>query len=213
MSSAPPLVSACYFGTVEFYRALAPHPLVTVDTGEHYQRQSYRTRTTIVGPNGKQDLVVPIERRSGERMSMHRVGLSYVETWPQQQLHAIRSAYGRSPWFIHFIDDLDALLLQRYSRLVDLDLATMRLALRWLGASTVLQERTSYVEAKETTDFAFDLRDSYHPKKPLPPELPKPMPYPQVFADRQGFQERLSIIDLLCNAGPDARRYIRGSHI
>ena len=46
---AVPLLSAFYFGSVEHYRLLARHPKVIIDTGEHYVRQSYRTRTSIVG--------------------------------------------------------------------------------------------------------------------------------------------------------------------
>ena len=89
-----PILSPFYFGSVEHYRILAQCPKVIIDLGEHYERQTYRTRTRIVGPNGVQDLVVPIIRRSGEKMPVHSVGLSYAETWPQQHLHAIRSAYG-----------------------------------------------------------------------------------------------------------------------
>ena len=44
-----PLLSGFYFGSVEHYRLLAQHPRVIMDTGEHHVRQSYRTRTAIVG--------------------------------------------------------------------------------------------------------------------------------------------------------------------
>ena len=122
-----------YFGSVEHYRLIAQSERVIIDVGEHYERQSYRTRTSIIGPNGRDDLVVQIERRSGEKMPMHTVRLSHSETWPQQHLHAIRTAYGKTPWFIHYIDDIEATVLRKYERLIDLDLATMRLALKWLG--------------------------------------------------------------------------------
>ncbi|MFN6116758.1 MAG: WbqC family protein, partial [Flavobacteriales bacterium] len=54
-----------------------------------------------------------------------------------------------------------------------------------------------------------DLRTSFHPKKPLPPDVQPSPAYPQVFADRHGFVSRLSIIDLVCNCGPEAKRIIR----
>jgi hypothetical protein len=208
-----PILSAFYFGSVEHYRLLARHPKVIMDIGEHYERQSYRTRTSIVGPNGRQDLVVPIDRKSGEKMPMRTVVPSYVESWPQQHLHAIRSAYGNSPWYIHYKDDMEAVLLQRHHRLVDLDLATMRLGLKWLGLATEVEVSDTYVEPNSGTAFAAppddrpwsDLRSSFHPKRPLPPETTPVPSYPQVFADRHGFLARLSIIDLLCNCGPQAR--------
>lgn len=217
-----PVLSAFYFGSVEHYRFLAQQPKVIIDLGEHYERQSYRTRTSIVGPNGVQDLVLPVIRRSGEKMPMRTVGLSYVETWPQQHLHAIRSAYGNTPWFIHYIDEVEEVLLKRYDRLVDLDLATMRLGMKWLGLSTELVLRDEYVEVassecrvvnppldtphSEVPIQALDLRQTLHPKHPLPTEMAFTPSYPQIFADRHGFVSRMSVIDLVMNAGPEARR-------
>ena len=216
-----PVLSAFYFGTIDHYRVLAKHPKVIIDLGEHYERQSYRNRTTVIGPNGTNDLVVPIARRSGEKMPMREVGLSYAETWPRQHLHAIRSAYGKTPWFIHFEDDLNDLLSKRYDRLVELDLATMRLAMKWLGLGTELVLSETYVEvngewvgsdlARKTTNNQFvDLRTAVHPKQPLPDPLLTPPTYTQVFADRHGFIPGLSIIDLVCNCGRDARRVVLG---
>ncbi|MBL8000591.1 MAG: WbqC family protein [Flavobacteriales bacterium] len=205
-----PVLSAFYFGSVEHYRVLARHPKVIIDTGEHYERQSYRTRTRIVGPNGVQDLNVQIARDHGHKMPMHTVGLSTTETWPQQHLHAMRSAYGNTPWYIHYIDAIEEVLMRRHHRLIDLDLATMRLGMKWLGLTTEVVVSGTYVEvASEGTDRHMDLRTSFQPKKPLPPEVGPVPPYPQVFADRHGFQARMSIIDLVCNCGPQAKQVIR----
>ena len=219
-----PLLSAFYFGSVEHFRLLAQHPRVVIDIGEHYERQSYRTRTSILGPNGKQDIQLPITRTSGTKMPMRAVGLSYAETWPQQHVHAIRSAYGQTPWFIHYIDEIEAVVLKKYERLVDLDLATMRLGIKWLGLKNEVILSEEYVVpgllsnvqsspsrevgsmAHETSGNAqFDLRTTFHPKRPLPPEVTATPTYPQVFADRHGFVPRLSIIDLVMNCGPEAR--------
>jgi hypothetical protein len=223
-----PILPAFYFGSVEHYRLLAQHPKVIIDIGEHYERQSFRTRTSIVGPNGVQDLTVQIARRSGEKMPMHTVGLSYIESWPQQHVHAIRSAYGNTPWFVHYIDEIEAVVLKRYDRLVGLDLATMRLGIKWLGLRTEVVVSETYVEVSDELRVAsgecgpsaphsplathhslLDLRTSFHPKKPLPPEILAGPTYPQVFADRHDFVPRLSIIDLLCNCGPEAKRIVR----
>ncbi|HEY0978389.1 MAG TPA: WbqC family protein [Flavobacteriales bacterium] len=223
-----PLLSAFYFGTVEHYRLLARCEKAVIDIGEHYERQSYRTRTGIMGPNGRQDLLVNIDRRSGEKMPMRTVGLSYTEHWHQQHVHAIRSAYGQTPWFIHYIDDIEQLLLQKHERLVDLDLATMRLGLEWLGLRTEVMVSEEYVETglrskvfdprpdqsgpgPKTSDLGptIDLRTTLHPKRPLPAEV-EPVPsYPQVFADRHGAMARLSVIDLVMNTGPQAAVLLR----
>ncbi|MGV3636352.1 MAG: WbqC family protein [Flavobacteriales bacterium] len=199
-----PVIAAFYFGSVEHYRLLASHPKVIIDIGEHYERQSYRTRTSIVGPNGVQDLNVQIVRDHGRKMPMREVGLSYKESWPQQHVHAIRSAYGQAPWFIHFIDDIEAVILKRYDRLVDLDLATMRLGMKWLGLTTEVVVSERFVEVGTIPD-AVDLRGTFHPKAPLPSAVPSVRVYPQVFQERHGSRPRCSIIDLVCNMGSRSR--------
>lgn len=203
-----PVLSAFYFGSVEHYRLLAQHPRVIIDTGEHYVRQSDRTRTRIVGPNGVQDLSVQVAHDHGRKTPMRAVSLSHAESWPRQHLHAIRSAYGKTPWFIHFIDDIEAVLLQGHERLIDLDLATLRLGMEWLGLGTEVVVAEEYLDVASDTDGArhLDLRTNLHPKKPLPPEVTPVVPYPQVFADRHGFVPRTSVIDLVCNCGPEAKR-------
>ena len=62
-------------------------------------------------------------------------------------MHAIRSAYGKTPWAIHFLDEIEATVLKKYDRLVDLDLATMRLGMKWLGVRTEVVVEEQYVEA------------------------------------------------------------------
>ncbi|MGB6046008.1 MAG: WbqC family protein [Flavobacteriales bacterium] len=200
-----PLLSAFYFGSVEHYALMARSERIVIDVGEHYERQSYRTRTSIIGPNGKQDLVVTIARRSGEKMPMRSVGLSYVEPWHLQHIQAVRSAYGQTPWFIHYMPDIEALLLKRYDKLIELDLATLNMALKWLGLTCEVEIREAFVEdLKDLTDHRGDL----HPKKAVPSGVGTVPPYTQVFADRHGFVGRLSIIDLVMNAGPQARRLL-----
>jgi hypothetical protein len=201
------LLPAFYFGTVEHYALIAKSGRIVNDAGEQYERQSYRTRTGIIGHNGKQDLIVTIERRSGEKMPMHTVGLSYTEPWNARHVHAIRSAYGQTPWFIHYIDEIEAVLLKKYDRLVELDLATMDLAMKWLGLKAELAVSPTYVE--ELGASIDDHRTDLHPKRVLPSGVHPVGPYVQVFADRHGFTGRLSIIDLVMNTGPDAAAIIR----
>lgn len=221
-----PVLPAFYFGSVEHYLLLARHAKVIIDVGEHYERQSYRTRTSIVGPNGIQHLNVRITRDHGHKMPMRTVGLTYAENWPQQHLHAMRSAYGQTPWFIHYFDDIEATLLHGYSHLVELDLATMRLGMKWLGLRTEVIVRETYVEPHDEIPVPMgpmnmehssvagnhheilDLRHAFHPKKALPVGIPILPSYQQAFADRHGFIGRMSVIDLMCNLGPMAATHL-----
>ena len=200
------LLSAFYFGSAEHYALIAQSGRVVIDAGDHYERQSYRTRTSIIGPNGLQELNVSIARRSGEKMPMRTVGLSYAEPWNSQHVQAIRTAYGQTPWLIHYIDEIEAVLKPKYDRLIDLDLATVRMAVGWLGITTPVEVREEHVE---DIGNMIDLRHSLHPKKALPPHVSALPAYPQIFADRHGFMGRSSILDLVMNTGPHARQLLR----
>lgn len=202
------LLPAFYFGTVEHYALIARSERVVIDGGGHYERQSYRNRTPIAGPNGRQDLIVPIERRSGEKMVLSSVGLSYDEPWHRRHLQAIRTAYGQTPWFIHYIDALEGLLLPRRDTLLGLDLATIHLVLGWLGWTVPVEVRNDHVA---DAGAMLDLRDLLHPKRPLPPGVAPVRGYTQVFADRHGFMGRACILDLLMNAGPEAGAILKAA--
>jgi hypothetical protein len=43
----------------------------------------------------------------------------------------------------------------------------------------------------------------------MPTEIIRIPPYTQLFADRHGFQPRMSVIDLVMNTGPEARSLLR----
>jgi WbqC-like protein family len=206
-----PLLSCFYFGSAEHYVLLARHPRVIIDIGEHYQRQSYRTRTCIVGPNGIQDLIVQVAHQHGKKTPMREMRTSHAETWPQQHLHAIRSGYGNTPWFIHYYEDIERVLTQRHERVTDLNHATMQLAMKWLGLATEVMVNETYVAHAPTSDY-LDLRESLHPKKPLPPQVRPVPPYPQIFGDRLGLRSRMSVVDLVMNLGPMARGQITQDH-
>jgi hypothetical protein len=199
------VLSSFHFGSVEHYRLLAGCDRVLIDIGEHYERQSFRTRTSIAGPNGVHHLTVPVLHDHGSKTPMREVRVSHAEAWPQKHVHAIRSAYGNTPWFIHYIDAIEELYLTEYVGLADLNMASLRLGMRWLGLNTLIEVSTAYVEQPTS----LDLRASLHPKRPLPQGITPVGPYPQVFADRLGFVGRMSVIDLVCNCGPQSARIIR----
>ncbi len=203
------LLPSFYFGSVEHYRLLAKQPQALIDTGEHYVRQSYRTRTTIIGPNGVNDLSAQIIHGHGAKLPMREVRLSRAETWPQQHLHAIRSAYGNSPWFIHYVDEIEQVLMKGHERLIDLNRDTLQLGMKWLGLTTEVLTSEAFVE---DVSEMIDLRTSFHPKKPLPSHVEQVPPYTQVFADRHGFKPRMSVIDLVCNQGPAAAEALRAPY-
>ena len=65
----------------------------------------------------------------------------------------------------------------------------------------------SFTSTKEykSVETELDFRTAIHPKKD---HIFSVSPYYQVFEDRNGFIENLSVVDLLFNQGPHTRNYI-----
>jgi hypothetical protein len=80
-----------------------------------------------------------------------------------------------------------------------------------IGIKPVIKETDEYI-ATLPSNF-IDYRESIHPKARLhkPDELFEAPEYRQVFADKHGFFENLSIIDLLFNIGPDCKSLLINS--
>jgi hypothetical protein len=63
----------------------------------------------------------------------------------------------------------------------------------------------SRLQAIERGEDLIDLRQTIHPKREAPIATPS---YSQVFQDKFGFVEQMSVLDLLFNEGPMASRYL-----
>ena len=82
---------------------------VIIDLHEHYVKQSLRNRCELVGSQGRFSLTVPVHRPSGVKIKMQDILVSYDEEWREVHRKTIRSAYGSSPYFIYYWEELSVL--------------------------------------------------------------------------------------------------------
>jgi hypothetical protein len=169
---------------------------------EHYNKQSYRNRCTIYTANGLLDLVVPVARNKKPKIQITEVEIAYDTLWQKQHFKAIESAYRRSPFYEYYIDDLMIFFTCRHHYLYDFNMQIMYKICSLIKISPHIQESSEFVKSGEGIT---DLRNSIHPKITCTADLPS---YTQVFTDKFGYQSNLSILDLLFNAGPDAKKYL-----
>ena len=54
------LFSTAYLPPVKYILLAIQNGSILLDAHEHFVKQSYRSRSTIYGPNGKQDLIIPV---------------------------------------------------------------------------------------------------------------------------------------------------------
>ena len=190
---AQPLLPTAYFPPVSYFTVLNANPRVSIEFFEHFVKQSYRNRCCIYSPNGKQNLVVPLEQRS-ERTLVKDIKIAYTEDWARNHWRSLEAAYRRSAYFEYYEDDIAPLILgKKHTYLIDLNQEITSLLLKILKISCVLEQTPNYTKV-EIGDF----RDKFSPKNPPVTTLP----YSQVFDNKFGPIPDLSILDLLFNQGP-----------
>ena len=179
--------------------SLAQCPIVYLEAHEHYVKGSYRNRCHIAAANGVQRLSIPLRKGKHQQQPIREVRIAYDEPWQARHWQAIRSAYGSAPFFEHVADVLHPFFHQKkYDLLWDWNLDLLHRLLSLARLNTEIRFTETFGQAPPGT---LDFRETFHPKRPAPPERPAPIRYPQVFEDRHGFLPDLSAIDLLFCSG------------
>lgn len=157
---------------------------------ENYQKGGWRNRARIVGPNGEQLLSVPLVKGKHQKLPVREVRISYRTDWDRRHAQAIRTAYGRAPYFEYFAPELLDVLLGRPTYLHELNDALLQ---------TIVRQLRWPVRPEALSHFVTPGAAGYRRPEDLPASLP---PYPQVFTDRHGFVGGLSVLDALFCLGP-----------
>ncbi len=183
--------------------------LVWIEGKENFQKQTWRNRSCIYASEGPLNLSYPIlhEGRT-HKIPIQEIKIDYSEDWITQHKRAIISAYRNSAYFDFYSDELFAIFDSRLERLFDLNLQLIEFFIRKLMLVVDLRITTEY--SFDGAIYGKDYRDIIHPKKQntILADLGIEKPYFQVFAQKYGFIPNLSVLDLLCNEGPDSIRYL-----
>ncbi len=199
------LFSIAYFPPITYFLYLGMGDAHLLEFHENYVKQSYRNRAHIYGANGPLSLTVPVIKKSNTKTLISDIRIGYDEDWQAQQWKSICSAYLSSPYFEFYKDDLEHFFTTKYDKLWDLNMAILKYFIELLDLHVEIEFTSEYI--KNPVGFQ-DCRNSVHPKKK--DELSdKLLDYWQVFADQHGFKPNLSILDLICNEGPNAENYIK----
>lgn len=201
------LLSSTYFGPIQWYQKLHRRPCI-IEQHDHFVKQTYRNRCVIATANGTQTLTVPIERYDGTKCPMRDIRISDHGNWRHLHWNALVSAYGETPFFEFYADDLRPFFEKRHTFLFDLNLDIMHTMCQLLDVRPQVTLSEQYIVLLSEDDAVVDFREAIRPKHPLPDADFNPTPYYQVRAQRHGFLPNLSILDLLFNEGPEGIFYL-----
>lgn len=183
------LTTTAYFPPAHWLVAARTKGGWQIEAHENYQKGGWRNRCRIAGPNGVQTLTVPLEKGKHQKMPIREVQISYRNDWWREHEQAIRTAYGRSPFYEFFAEELFSVARAQPATLWELNQALL---------GKVLELLRWPVKPELTDDFVPPGSAGYTWPADLPDSLP---PYPQVFTDRHGFTSGLSVLDALFCSG------------
>ena len=208
MKNQPVILTTAYLPPLEYWVAIVQHNEVLIEAHENYQKQSYRNRCRIMGPNGIQDLNIPIAKSGQKKTPITEVQIFDDGLWQKNHWKSIETAYNSSPFFLYYFDYFEDLYTQKPATLFEFNKAIMETVIEILELDVKLGITSSFQKEYIT---ATDLRNLIHPKQENQfHQQCAAQPYIQVFSERHGFAPNLSILDLIFNLGPDAEAYLLG---
>lgn len=199
------IIELHYLPSISWFACLSGFEKLNIEVMEFYAKQTHRNRCYINAANGTERLVVPVHNHQG--LTSSEILIDYNQHWIPVHLGAIRSAYGRAPFFEHYFDRLEQIIQHRHERLVELNLEL----LNWLFGELDIEidlTTTGRFEDKYGQDV-MDLRTLVRTLKPQNVRFYTACTYQQLFG--KNFVSDLSIIDLLFCEGPNAGEIVKKS--
>jgi len=190
-----------YFGPISCWKQIINSNILW-DVHQNYIKQTYRNRTFIHSANGLQILTVPV-KHSKIKFSMLEAKIDNSIAWQKNHWRSIESAYSSSPFFEFYKDSLEKIYIKEYIYLTKFNFDLIKLILEWTDIEMKSELSKDYKIGYENS---LDLRKDMENKKYSCSENLK---YRQVFSDKNGFLNDLSIIDLIFNEGPNSISYLK----
>ena len=195
-----------YFAPISQYMAIANAKEVIFEVDDNYQKQTYRNRCYIYGPNGKQLLNIPTKHlTSSSKKKTKDTLVNQSGAWQIQHLKSIQIAYRNSPFFEFYEDDLLPILTKNYKYLLDLNIETHLFITDALQIDNSFKKSQTY-EENPLNDFRY----LANAKQELSIQFDS---YIQMFDDKFGFIPNLSILDLLFMEGPNSSSFLENKSL
>ena len=201
------LLHPTYFPSIASFVCIANAKDVIFEVCGNYQKQTYRNRMFIYGANGKLPLTIPVVYSQNNRQLYKDILISNDENWQDLHWKSIQTAYSGSPFFEFYQDDFWSLFNKKQKYLMDFNFKCLEVIYDSLQMPFEFNETKVFEKAQpDYKDFRFLVESRKERELPL-------QPYVQVFDNKHGFIPNLSILDLICNEGPNALMYLEAQQL
>lgn len=199
------LIHPTYFPSISTYIAMAKADSITLEMEDNFQKQTNRNRMYIYSANGLQLLNIPVKHLKNSHQMSKDIQLETEFDWQKQHFKSLEAAYRSSPFFEFFEDILMPVFEKDYKFLMDLNLDTMEIISKCIGLKTSFSKTEEFQKETDLVDF----RNLAAGKK----DQSQITPYTQVFGEKYGFLNNLSILDLLFNEGRYSLDYLKSQNL
>ncbi len=200
------LILPTYFPSISHFAVIAQSDSITFEMEDNFQKQTNRNRTYIYSPNGIQLLNIPVKHSKEKHQKTKDILIENEFDWQKQHFKSLEAAYRSSPFFEYFEDDIVPIFEKKHTFLMDLNFEVFDIVTKCLRMKLEFEKTTEYFhEAQDFTDFRYlanGKKDANSFEK-----------YTQVFDDKHGFINNLSVLDLLFNEGKFAIDYLKTQKI
>tara|TARA_B110000977_G_scaffold124654_1_gene159648 strand:+ start:106 stop:720 length:615 start_codon:yes stop_codon:yes gene_type:complete len=190
------------FPTIASYIVIAQAERLVFEVNDSYQKQTYRNRCYIYGANGKLGLYIPVQYSQKNRQNTSEILIDNSSNWQSTHWKSLESAYKKSPYFEYYQDELISLFTRKKNSLLVFNLECIEVVNRCLNLDIDSSKTINFNKEKKENDYRYLVNARKESEIKI-------NPYIQVFQEKHGFINNLSILDLLFNEGPNAKSYLQ----
>ena len=200
------LLYPTFFPNIASYMMMVQSTNLVFEVQDSYQKQTYRNRCYIYGANGKLGLNIPVHYSQKNRQNTDEIRIDNSSNWQSIHWKAIESAYKTSPFFEFYEDEFTALFNTPKEFLTAFNFECIEVINRCLNLELIVSKSDQFSKSTSDSDYRFLV----NARKESIINNPS---YIQVFQEKHGFINNLSILDLLFNEGPNALTYLKQNPI
>ena len=141
------LLSSTYFGPIQWYQKLNRYDECLIERHESFIKQTYRNRMLIPTTNGPLSLTIPTNHNTS--LAMKDIRISDHANWRHVHWNALLSAYGESPFFEYYQDDIRPFYEKKYEFLFDFNREITEKMIELLDIRPKISVTSEYIQNEE----------------------------------------------------------------
>ncbi len=154
------LLSTAYCPPQTYWKTIHESESFLIETHEHYLKQTFRNRMTIMGSSGPLYLSIPV-KKVANHTPIKEVRIDYATPWQRTHWRTLTTVYNNSPFFLYYQDFFQPFYERKIDFLIDYNTEMLALFLKLLKINRPIHFTSQY--EKEMEGFV-DYRDTIQPK-------------------------------------------------